>query len=61
MSHCIHHLLQNLTEKRPWVDRYVKTHGQQRLTLFRDPPSPSTDLGAVQAQEQSKKYLSGLT
>ena len=24
----------DLTEKRPWVDRYVKTHGQQRLTLF---------------------------
>lgn len=34
MSHCIYHLLQNLTEKRPWVNRYMKKHGLQRLTLF---------------------------
>lgn len=34
MSDCIHHLLQNLTEKRPWVNRYMKKHGLQRLTLF---------------------------
>lgn len=34
MSHCIYHLLQNLTKKRPWVNGYVKKHSLQRLTLF---------------------------
>ena len=34
MSHSIYHLLQNLTEKQPWMSRYMKKHGLQRLTLF---------------------------